>query len=148
MLNEYRAVVEQLNEAFDEYGILITNELKELDRFHLTSQQEMMMIHISKHERITANEISLTFGISKSAVSQVLTKLEQQEMIVRVINPANRREAFIMLGKKGKKYAAMLEEVNIKLIEKYFSKIRLEDLKHMTETMKDINVIIKRSKES
>lgn len=148
MLDEYRAVVEQLNEAFDEYGILITKELKELDRFHLTSQQEMMMIHISKHERITANEISLAFGISKSAVSQVLTKLEQQEMIVRVINPANRREAFIMLGKKGKKYVAMLEEVNIKLIEKYFSKIRLEDLKHMTETMKDINVIIKRSKES
>lgn len=143
MLMEYRRIVNELNEAFDEFQVLITKEVEKIDDYQLTTQQEIMMLHIIRNQQITANEIATKFGISKSAVSQVLSKLEKLNLIVREWNPQNRRESFITLGEEGKKYATLFKELDDNLIRKYYSKVEIEDLKHVVRTMKDINTIIK-----
>ncbi|WP_211745680.1 MarR family transcriptional regulator [Paenibacillus sp. Marseille-Q4541] len=147
LLNEYRKVVKNMNRMLDEFNVLITKEVKELDDFHLTSQQEVVLIYISSRDRLTAAQIAHEFDITKSAVSQVLTKLEQQEMITKIVNQDNRRESFIVLGEKGKQFIATLEEIDAQMIEKYYSKIEIEDLVHMTNTMEKINQVIKKSKQ-
>ncbi|MFJ5761220.1 MarR family transcriptional regulator [Neobacillus sp. NPDC093182] len=46
----------------------------------------------------------------KSAVSQVLAKLEAQNFITRESNPNNHREFFIVLAEKGLTYQKLSEE--------------------------------------
>lgn len=146
-LNEYREVIKSMNRIFDEFNVLITKEVKKLDDFHLTSQQEVVLIYISGRDQLTAAQIAHEFDITKSAVSQVLTKLEQQELITKTVNPDNRRESFIVLGERGKQFIATLEEIDDQMIDKYYSKIKIEDLIHMTNTMEKINQVIKETKQ-
>ncbi|MCM3128977.1 MarR family winged helix-turn-helix transcriptional regulator [Paenibacillus provencensis] len=145
-MNDYIQVITRMNQVLDEFNVLITKEVKELSDYNLTSQQEVILIYISKHEKITTSEISHAFDITKSAVSQVLTKLEQEKMILKLVNPDNRRESFIVLDERGKSFIAKLADIDQLMIDKYYSKIDLPKLIQMTETMEEINKLMKKSK--
>lgn len=143
MESPYREIVEKMNEAYEEFGSLISKETSKLDELNLTVQQELILSYIHKNNQATANDMAAKFNISKSAVSQVLSKLEKQEMITKTVNPANKREHFLKLGKKGQMYMDRLQELDEILISKYYSKIEIEELKQMTETLMKLNKVIR-----
>ncbi|MGG0257661.1 MarR family winged helix-turn-helix transcriptional regulator [Bacillus mycoides] len=145
MTRSYKEVINEMNRAYNDFYILLFQELK--DEFGLTGQQESMLFYINLNENTTANNIASTFNISKSAVSQVLSKLEKQKMISKQVNPNNKREYYLTLGPNGSKYIDRLSELDDVLIEKYFSKIDIEALEQMTETLTKINKVILEEKQ-
>ncbi|WP_305927121.1 MarR family winged helix-turn-helix transcriptional regulator [Bacillus mycoides] len=145
MTRSYKEVINEMNRAYNDFYILLFQELK--DEFGLTGQQESMLFYINLNENTTANNIASSFNISKSAVSQVLSKLEKQKMISKQVNPNNKREYFLTLGPNGSKYIDRLSELDDVLIEKYFSKIDIEALEQMTETLTKINKVILEEKQ-
>ncbi|PFJ52363.1 MarR family transcriptional regulator [Bacillus cereus] len=145
MTRSYKEVINEMNRAYNDFYILLFQELK--DEFGLTGQQESMLFYINLNENTTANNIATTFNISKSAVSQVLSKLEKQKMISKQVNPNNKREYFLTLGTNGSKYIVRLSELDDVLIEKYFSKIDIEALEQMTDTLTKINKVILEEKQ-
>ncbi|PEC21684.1 MarR family winged helix-turn-helix transcriptional regulator [Bacillus cereus] len=145
MTRSYKEVINEMNRAYNEFYILLFQELK--DEFGLTGQQESMLFHINLNENTTANHIASAFNISKSAVSQVLSKLEKQKMISKQVNPNNKREYFLTLGPNGSKYIERLSELDDVLIEKYFSKIDINALEQMTDTLTKINKVILEEKQ-
>ncbi|EJV69693.1 hypothetical protein IEO_00416 [Bacillus wiedmannii] len=145
MNKSYKEVINEMNRAYTELYILLFQDLK--DEFGLTGQQESMLFHIHLNENTTANNIASTFNITKSAVSQVLSKLEKQKMISKQVNPNNKREYFLTLGPNGSKYIERLSELDDVLIEKYFSKIDIEALQQMTDTLTKINKVILEEKQ-
>ncbi|MFK4426096.1 MarR family winged helix-turn-helix transcriptional regulator [Bacillus sp. RC51] len=145
MTRSYKEVINEMNRAYNDFYILLFQELK--DEFGLTGQQESMLFYINLNENTTANNIASTFNISKSAVSQVLSKLEKQKMISKQVNPNNKREYFLTLGPNGSKYIERLSELDDVLIEKYFSKIDIEALQQMTDTLTKINKVILEEKQ-
>ncbi|HDR7964218.1 TPA: winged helix-turn-helix transcriptional regulator [Bacillus wiedmannii] len=145
MTKSYKEVINEMNRAYTELYILLFQDLK--DEFGLTGQQESMLFHINLNENTTANNIASTFNITKSAVSQVLSKLEKQKMISKQVNPNNKREYFLTLGPNGSKYIERLSELDDVLIEKYFSKIDIEALQQMTDTLTKINKVILEEKQ-
>ncbi|MED1055668.1 MarR family winged helix-turn-helix transcriptional regulator [Bacillus mycoides] len=145
MTRSYKEVINEMNRAYNDFYILLFQELK--DEFGLTGQQESMLFYINLNENTTANNIASTFNISKSAVSQVLSKLEKQKMISKQVNPNNKREYFLTLGPNGRKYIDRLSKLDDVLIEKYFSKIDIEALEQMTETLTKINKVILEEKQ-
>ncbi|MGE6551330.1 MarR family winged helix-turn-helix transcriptional regulator [Bacillus mycoides] len=145
MTRSYKEVINEMNRAYNDFYILLFQELK--DEFGLTGQQESMLFYINLNENTTANNIASTFNISKSAVSQVLSKLEKQKMISKQVNPNNKREYFLTLGPNGSKYIERLSELDDVLIEKYFSKIDINALEQMTDTLTKINKVILEEKQ-
>ncbi|MES5868036.1 MarR family transcriptional regulator [Bacillus cereus group sp. RP32] len=145
MTRSYKEVINEVNRAYTELYILLFQDLK--DEFGLTGQQESMLFHINLNENTTANNIASTFNITKSAVSQVLSKLEKQQMISKQVNPNNKREYFLTLGPNGSKYMERLSKLDDVLIEKYFSKIDIEALQQMTDTLTKINKVILEEKQ-
>ncbi|MCC2461356.1 MarR family winged helix-turn-helix transcriptional regulator [Bacillus mobilis] len=145
MTKSYKEVINEMNRAYTELYILLFQDLK--DEFGLTGQQESMLFHINLNENTTANNIASTFNITKSAVSQVLSKLEKQQMISKQVNPNNKREYFLTLGPNGSKYMEQLSKLDDVLIEKYFSKIDIEALQQMTNTLTKINKVILEEKQ-
>lgn len=142
MIAEYRRVVNELNDAFQDYYTVYNKGAKQIDDYHLTVQQENMLLFIMRNERTTAHEIAAAFSISKSAVSQVLSKLEAGLFIIRVSNPDNLRESFILLGEEGTKYAELINKANETFVQKFSSHIELEELEQMLRTIKKINRVI------
>ncbi|EJW15233.1 MarR family winged helix-turn-helix transcriptional regulator [Paenibacillus alvei] len=145
MNSDYRRVVHDINDAIQDYYTVYNKGAGKIDAYQLTVQQENVMLFIMRHERTTAHEIANAFAISKSAVSQVLSKLESRGFIVRESNPNNLRESFILLGAEGQQYAAWIDEADETFVRTLFSQIELADLKQMLQTLNKINRIMQES---
>lgn len=140
---EYKDVVQKINQAYDEFGMLTSEETMKLDEFNLTYQQDHILTYIMRNKNTTVSKISASFSISKSAVSQPLSNLEQRAFIIKEVNPDNRRENYIKLGPRGFEYENSLSRLEEILIKKYYSKIEINELKNMADTMVKLNQIIK-----
>ena len=66
-------------------------------------------------------------------------------MISKQVNPNNKGSIF--LHQKGSKYIERLSELDDVLIEKYFSKIDINALEQMTDTLTKINKVILEEKQ-
>ena len=140
-MKDYLSIFYQINEKFERFKLLVLQEAKEveeLEKFSLTPQQEIIMSYIIRYEPVIANDIAKHFEISKSAVSQVLPKLEDDKMIYRQVNPSNRRESLIYLGERGKAYYQVLTKIDQLLVEKYYSKVSLEELNSVHDVLTKI----------
>lgn len=135
----------ELNVVFSEYYLnylLYNKNAQKFNAYNLTMQQDTILFFVKDNPRITANEIAKKFAISKSAVSQVLSKLEAQNFIKREANPNNHREFFIGLAEKGLAYQALSEEADKEFMAKHFVDIDLEQLQNVLRIMKKVNVSI------
>ena len=140
-MHDYLILIDKINQKFEQFKLLVlkeTKEVEELENFHLTPQQEIIMFYIIRNELVIANDIANHFDISKSAVSQVISKLEEMKMIVRQENSINRRETFISLGNRGQEFHQLLKKIDDILVEKYYSKVSLIELKNVLDTLDKI----------
>ena|SRR5690625_1126101 len=140
-MHDYLIIMDKINQKFEQFKLLViqeTEEVKELENFHLTPQQEITMFYIIRNEPVIANDIANHFDISKSAVSQVLSKLEDMNMIYRQVNSRNRRETLIYLGDKGQEFHQLLKKIDEILVEKYYSKVSLKELNNVLHTLNKI----------
>lgn len=140
-MKDYLILIDKINQQFEQFKLLVlkeTKEVEELENFHLTPQQEIIMCYIIRNEPVIANDIANHFEISKSAVSQVISKLEEMKMIYRQENSINRRKTFIYLGDRGKEFHQLLKKIDDILVEKYYSKASLAELENVLETLNKI----------
>ncbi|MGX4669326.1 MarR family winged helix-turn-helix transcriptional regulator [Cerasibacillus sp. JNUCC 74] len=140
-MNDYLIIIDKINQKFEQFKLLIlqeTKEVEELENFHLTPQQEMIMFYIIRNGPVIAKDIANHFDISKSAASQVISKLEEIKMIYRRENSINRRETFIYLGDRGREFHQLLKKIDDILVEKYYTKVSLTELKNVLDTLNKI----------
>ncbi|WP_042473640.1 MULTISPECIES: MarR family winged helix-turn-helix transcriptional regulator [Bacillaceae] len=137
-MQDYLIIIDKINQKFEQFKLLVlqeTEEVKELENFHLTPQQEIIMFYIIRNEPVIANDIANYFDVSKSAVSQVISKLEEMKMINRQVNSINRRETLIYLGDKGQEFHQLLKKIDEILVKKYYSKVSLTELKNVLDIL-------------
>ncbi len=84
--------------------------------FHLLRE---VILEAEKGKNIISSELARRLGITRSAVSQIVTKMEQRGIINRVSSPTDRKIAYICLSESS---MAVFEE----------------QCKHANETMKRI----------
>ena len=148
MLSDYQKIFKELNVIFSEYYLnylLYNKNAQKFNAYNLTAQQDTILFFVKDNPCITANEIAQKFAISKSAVSQVLSKLEARNFIKREANPTNHREFFIVLAKEGLAYQALSEEADKEFMTEHFADIDLEQLQNVLQTMKKVNASISSS---
>ena len=148
MLANHQKMFKELTVVFSEYYLnylLYNKNAEKFTAYNLTTQQDTILFFVKDNPRITANEIAKKFAISKSAVSQVLSKLEALNFIKREVNPNNHREFFIRLAEEGLAYQALSEEADKEFMTKHFADIDLEQLQNVLQTMKKVNASISSS---
>jgi|SRR5690625_719451 len=148
MLVHHQKVFQELTVVFSEYYLnylLYNKNAQKFNAYHLTAQQDTILFFLKDNPRITANEIAKKFVISKSAVSQVLSKLEALNFIKREPNPTNHRELLIGLAEEGLNYQILSEEADKEFMKKHFADIDLEQLQNVLQTMKKVNASISTS---
>lgn len=130
-MQEYIKLMDEIYDVFEQFQSLARQNVKEiqqLEQYQLTPQQELVMFYIIRREPVIAKNIAAHLNVSKSAVSQVLAKLEDGKLIQRRKNPENKTESLIELGKKGRQYAELLIHMDEQLVQKYYSKVSLAEL--------------------
>lgn len=148
MISNYQKMFKELTVVFSEYYLnylLYNKNAQKFNAYNLTAQQDTILFFLKDNPGITANEIAKKFVISKSAVSQVLSKLEALNFIKREPNPNNHRELFIGLAEKGLAYQALSEDADKEFMKQHFADIDLEQLQNILQTMKKVNASISSS---
>ncbi|WP_157796503.1 MarR family winged helix-turn-helix transcriptional regulator [Bacillus sp. FJAT-45037] len=147
-MEEYKQILLDLDDVMRSIGKHFIPDLEILNEFHLTKRQVAMLFHILKKPETTISEIAQYFEISKSAVSQSMSKLEDEKIIVRQINSENRREVNLELGFNGERIQRELMKLEQKMMTIYLSKLPIDDLKHVRNTLRKLDEIIVEEKKN
>lgn len=69
----------------------------------LSPGQPKVLSYLSRHSRCMQKEIAEAFDIEPATVSQILSKMEQQGLVLRAAPAARRRAESLRLTEKGKR---------------------------------------------
>ncbi|WP_185819878.1 MarR family winged helix-turn-helix transcriptional regulator [Salibacterium salarium] len=147
-LDEYKKIFLESIYSLENIAKYLQPKVPILSELQLTSRQETIMILFIRHNDITLGEISERIGISKSAISQAMNKLEKEDLLIRSINEQNRREITMTLGEKGKELKRQYDAFEASIIEDYFSQLKLADLQHVQQVLRQLESTIKKGEES
>ncbi|MDV2885142.1 MULTISPECIES: MarR family winged helix-turn-helix transcriptional regulator [Alkalihalophilus] len=145
-MEEYKKVLIELDDLMRSIGKHFIPDLEILNEFHLTKRQVAILFLILKKPETTISEIAQYFEISKSAVSQSMTKLEEEDIVIREVNHENRREMNLILGNNGQRIQHELFKLEQKMMNIYLTKLPIEDLYHVRDTLQKLDEIILKEK--
>lgn len=81
----------------------IFDENEKLAKYKLTAKQTKI-IKILNKQNLTTSELAQKIDSTPSSLSQIISKMEKNDYIKRIISTDDRREIIVTLGKKGSAY--------------------------------------------
>ncbi|TMW71538.1 MarR family winged helix-turn-helix transcriptional regulator [Alteribacter natronophilus] len=96
----------------------------------LSSNQQMILYLIGRQEVHYVKDLSYHMNVSASAVSQMLSKLEQMKLVKREPDESNRRTVPFVLDSEGLLLLEHMEQTRQMIMKKYLTKIPEDDLEH------------------
>ena len=115
--------------------IYLNHHLKDLG---INSSQLHLLFEISNQSNINQEKIAKRCNINKGAVARSIKKLEDNELVVREIDEANRRQNKISLTQKGKVVLNDSIEVLDKWESEVFKNFSKENKELLNESLKEV----------
>jgi DNA-binding MarR family transcriptional regulator len=94
----------------------------------LSNHQFYCLAIIYKQESVPMSVLARTLGISKQQLTRIVDELSNQDLVVRTINPRNRRVILARLSDEGKKQVAAFKDAAKAKAEELFSALGEEEL--------------------
>ena len=135
-------LVQDINDAIylmDSHFVKVYQHLVTDD---LSAKQMILLDFINKNSNVTIGQIAQYMNITSSAVGQLVSKLEEQNYLLRKINPSNRREIFVQLDEAGRKYFEKEEEIRRFIVSKYYSKLEMSELEQLKFIVEKLSGIV------
>ena len=115
--------------------IYLNHHLKDLG---INSSQLHLLFEISNQSNINQEKIAKRCNINKGAVARSIKKLEDNELVVREIDEANRRQNKISLTKKGKVVLNDSIDILDKWESEVFKNFSKENKQFLNESLKKV----------
>lgn len=135
-------MIQELNQIEARIHQKLRLEFEELFVDELTDKQHIVLDFVEQKGGSSPIQIAQQLGITQSAVSQLLNTLEKKEWVRRSINPQNRRELQVELSEKAKTYLENMRKIELAIIEKYYSKLSLEEINTLTSIYTKLDQLI------
>ncbi|WP_223553361.1 MarR family winged helix-turn-helix transcriptional regulator [Lysinibacillus sphaericus] len=135
-------LVQEINDAIYSMDSHFIKLHQNLVTDELSPKQIILLDFIEKNSQVTIGQIASYLNITSSAVGQLVSKLEEQQYVIRSINPENRREIFVSLDTLGIKYFEREEEIKRFIISKYYSKLELSEVVELKKIIQKLNQIV------
>ena len=132
----------------DEINYVLLHHYEEIIGYNIPPKQALVLEHLHRHSKLSVNELASKMKVTPGAISQLLAKLEQQQYIVRSINPESRREIIVTLGEKGTDLYQAYEKIDQKIVDEYYSKLSPEVIKQFEYAVNELYTIVMSEKES
>jgi DNA-binding MarR family transcriptional regulator len=79
--------------------------------FNPNSSQTRICIYLMSHPGVSQYDIALSYNMKESTVAKTLLRLENEGLIERRINPADRRMRLVYLSEAGKQAYAPIRKI-------------------------------------
>ncbi|WP_280769351.1 MarR family winged helix-turn-helix transcriptional regulator [Salipaludibacillus daqingensis] len=135
-------VISDIEERVFDISLILNREFGTEYENCLSSNQQLMLILVAKKGVKHVKDLAYHMNVSASAISQMVAKLEQLDIIYREIDESNRRSTILRLGSKGKDILAMMDENRSEIINKYLSKMSEKDLIEVMDAFRKLHETI------
>lgn len=135
-------ITEQINHTIEDIWILYEQKEKEYANFNLNNQQYVILTLIMRNTKITPSALAKKISVTKSAVSQQLAKLEEENYIIRKRHKEDKRTFTIELAEKGRLFEKQMESFNIQLSQKYHEHLSSDELHNMLTSLQKLKKIV------
>ena len=135
----------ELQQLFSRYQVAINsiyrginNTLKNQVHPDITADQFSILQYIHHQQACTSTQISTVFGVGKSAVTAVINRLDEKELIERKRDPKDRRIIELSLTEVGEQLVKQTERELYRIIgEKlsHFDKVEIENYIYALERL-------------
>ncbi|EWH20020.1 MarR family winged helix-turn-helix transcriptional regulator [Bacillus haynesii] len=142
MIENIKQIVDDINQYSYEMNANLVKAQKALFEDDLSPKQTLVLDFVHKREKCTMGDIADYMRSSPSAVSQIVTRLEKENYLKRDLNPNNRREVVVMIAEHGEAYYRREEQIDKFIIEKFYSKMPVEDLEQLRSLIKRLHHIV------
>lgn len=106
MSERKKDLIEEIIGYTFEFGNLmdeIFDENEKLSKYKLTAKQSKILKALNKND-LPISELAQKINSTPSSLSQIISKMEKNNYIKRIINTDDRREIIVTLGEMGSEY--------------------------------------------
>lgn len=135
-------IAEQINKTIEDIWIILEKKERTYMSFKLNNQQNVLLTLIIRHPFSSPTELAEKMEITKSAISQQLSKLEMEGYIIRRQHVKDKRAFSIELGEKGMLYKDDVEAFNQQVSEKYYANLSHSELVSMLSSLQKLQKIL------
>lgn len=135
-------VVDAVNQTIEDIWMILEKREEQFMSFSLNSQQYVLLTLVIRHPLSAPSELAERMGITKSAVSQLLAKLENDGYIVRKQDTEDKRSYSIELGEMGRRYKDEVEAFKRHIADKYRASLSSDELNDMLSSLQKLHHIL------
>lgn len=135
-------VAEQINETLEELWFIIEQKERTYTHFNLSNQQYTILTLIIRTQGCSPTELADKMGITKSAISQQLTKLEADHFIKKIQSPGDKRSFIIALADNGLRYEREMAHFKQQIAAKYKEHLSEEELEGMLRSFQKLQRLL------
>jgi len=114
----------------------------------LTCEQHYTMRYIHQVTSCTSSELAQVFGVNKSAVTSIINRLFERELINRTRDEKDRRVVYLTLTAKGETVFLKMEERIQRLVESIINQFNDDEIQTFLATFEKLDRLIDESKET
>jgi|GEM_PF-1110607 len=138
MINKREQLLEELLENFQAIKNSMHAKMISGKGRTVTYSQQLALLTIAHGKSVGIKEVSSTFCVSSSAVTQLVNELVDQGYVVRKTNANDRRALNLTLSKKGQAQVALLKKRHVALLGTVFAKLSDRELGQFLRLQKKI----------
>lgn len=131
-------VISDIEERLFDISLVFNREFGSEYVNSLSSNQQLMLFLVAKKDVKHVKDLAYHMNVSASAISQMVAKLEQLDILSREIDESNRRNTILRLGSRGIAILKIMDENRSKIINKYLSNMNENDLIQVMNAFKKL----------
>lgn len=109
-----------------------------LPPFHVSPIMMYALEFLRKHPDCIAVDIANEFGLTRGAITQLLDKLEEQELVIRKPHPTSRRSLLLQVTDKGNSLINDILEAYNNKIEQLFTPYTEDELAQLKKLLEKL----------
>jgi DNA-binding MarR family transcriptional regulator len=97
----------------------------------LTYAQAQVLFHVAQHPGCPMGQVAKAFNVTLSAITQIVDRLVQKQLLTRVSNPTDRRVYMLELTTEGQALVHELEKLQVEVLEPVLQRLSTRDRDHL-----------------
>lgn len=146
--------MEQLNQQADELINLLTNIMKNFRTYistqvnnfdcDMTVPQLMVIKTLYNHPNISLKDLSEHIGLAKSTTCGIVDRLVQKDMIVRTVDPDDRRNIILTLNPQTNEYHGSINVIKSNFIAGLLKELNASEVEEIVHSLRKLNTLVEK----
>ena len=125
---ETMQLIERYLAAYFEVTKRLNGQIRDMIQEDVTMEQFQILKYIASRGRCTSTELADTFGVGKSSITAMTTRMVDKGVLQRTRDEEDRRVVYLTMTEQGERNYAIVQEQIMSTVSKYLVHFRAEEV--------------------